>query len=150
MQLCASCAHDYNPDATSGPKNQHPEEDGLAVDGNRNTAWTTETYYNGLQSKPGVGLYVDAKPGVVARSMIIDTATPGFTVQIYARNSTPNPNVFDVGANGWVHVGGALAVHATQALRLDTAGVKYRYYLVWITSLGSHTSVSLNEVALYT
>ena len=64
MQLCASCAHDYNPDAISGPKNQHPGEDGLAIDGNRNTAWTTEIYYYGLQSKPGVGLYVDANPGV--------------------------------------------------------------------------------------
>jgi eukaryotic-like serine/threonine-protein kinase len=150
VQLCANCAHDYNPDASSGPKTQHPNEDGLAIDGNRNTAWTTETYYYGLQSKPGVGMYVDAKPGVVATSMIIDTATPGFTAQIYARNTTPNPAVFDVGPNGWVHVGGALYVHTTQTLRLNTAGLKYRYYLVWITSLGPHQSVSLNEVALYT
>ena len=82
--------------------------------------------------------------------MIIDTATPGFTAQIYARNSTPNAGVFDVGPNGWVHVGGGTYVHATQTLRLTTDGLRYRYYLVWITSLGPHQSVSLNEVALYT
>ena len=113
VQLCTSCAHDYNPDAVSGPKNQHPGEDGLAIDGNRNTAWTTETYYYGLQSKPGVGLYVDANPGVVARSMIIDTATPGYTVAIYARHSSPDPDTFDVGPNGWVKVGSASYVHST-------------------------------------
>ena len=150
VNLCASCAHDYNPDAISGPKSQHPGEDGLAIDGNRNTAWTTETYYYGLQSKPGVGLYVDAKPGVAARSMIIDTATPGFTVQIYARHTEPNPDTpFTVSPTGWVHVGGALSVHSSQTLDLHTNGVAYRYYLVWITRLGPHTSVALNEVALY-
>jgi serine/threonine-protein kinase len=148
--LCDTCAHDYNPDAISGPKNQNPSQDGLAIDGNRNTAWTTQTYYYGLQSKPGVGLYVDARPGVVARSMIIDTVTPGITVEIYARNSAPDPDAFDVGPHHWVKVGGASYVHATQTIRLDTGGVRYRYYLVWITNLGPHTSAALNEVALYT
>ena len=78
VNLCSTCAHDYNPDAISGPKNQNPGQVGLAIDNNRNTAWTTQTYYYGLQSKPGVGLYVDASPGVAARSMVIDTSTPGF------------------------------------------------------------------------
>ncbi|HEY5188973.1 MAG TPA: protein kinase [Solirubrobacteraceae bacterium] len=149
VNLCNNCAHDYNPDATSGPKSQHPGEVGLAIDDNRNTAWTTETYFYGLQSKPGVGLYVDASPGVAARSMVIDTATPGIEVQIYARRTSPNPNTFDSGPSGWVRVGGAVAIHATQTLKLRTAGVRYRYYLVWITNLGSHTQAAINEVALY-
>jgi serine/threonine-protein kinase len=149
VNLCSTCAHDYNPDATSGPKSQHPGEVGLAIDNNRNTAWTTETYFNGLQSKPGVGLYVSASPGVAARSMVIDTATPGFEVQIYGRSSPPNPNTFDVGPAGWVRLGGAVSVHSTQTIRLHTAGAKYRYYLVWITNLGPHPYDALNEVALY-
>jgi hypothetical protein len=149
VDLCATCAHDYNPDATSGPKTQHPGQAQLAIDNNRNTAWTTETYFYGLQSKPGVGLYVSASPGVAARSMVIDTATPGYEVQIYARSTAPDPAAFDTGPSGWVRVGGALFVHATQTLRLRTAGVRYRYYLVWITNLGSHTQVAINEVALY-
>ncbi|MGH2868555.1 MAG: protein kinase domain-containing protein, partial [Solirubrobacteraceae bacterium] len=149
VNLCSTCAHDYNPDATSGPKSQHPGEVGLAIDNNINTAWTTETYFNGLQSKPGVGLYVSAGSGVAARSMVIDTATPGLEVQIYGRRSSPNPNTFDVGPSGWVRVGGALSVHSTQTVRLRTAGVRYRYYLVWITNLGPHTFDALNEIALY-
>ncbi len=149
--LCSSCAHDYNPDALSGPKVQNPAEVGLAIDGNRNTAWTTEIYYSGsLQSKPGVGLYVSANPGVVARSMIIDTATPGYSVVIYARHDRPNPDTFDAGPGGWVKVGAAGDVHRTQTLRLDTGGVAYRYYLVWITSLGPHNQVAINEIGLYT
>ena len=149
MNPCSTCAHDYNPDATSGPKTQNPGEVGLAIDDNRNTAWTTQTYYYGLQSKPGVGLYVSLSPGVAARSMVIDTSTPGYEVQIYGRVSPPNPNVFDPGPSGWVRVGGAAFVHATQTLKLHTAGVKYRYYLVWITSLGSRQQAAINEVALY-
>jgi serine/threonine protein kinase len=150
ITLCTSCAHDYNPDALSGPKDQHPNEVGLAIDGNRNTAWTTETYYDNSLGKPGVGLYVDAKPGVAARSMLIDTATPGYSVVIYARRTPPNPNVFDTGPKGWVQVGGAPDVHPTQTIRLNTGVVPYRYYLVWITDLGNHNQVAVNEIALYT
>jgi hypothetical protein len=149
VELCGRCAHDYNPLAPTGPKVQHPDEVGLAIDGNRNTSWTTETYYTGLD-KPGVGLYVDASPGAAARSMILDTETPGYSVVIYASRVHPNPNTFTTGAGGWVKVGAAGDVRPTQTIRLDSAGVKYRYYLVWITSLGSHNQVAINEIALYT
>jgi len=149
VDLCGTCAHDYNPDAPTGPKIQHPDEVGLAIDGNRNTAWTTETYYNGLQ-KPGVGLYLDASPGVAAGSLILDTETPDYSVVIYASHVHPNPDTFTTGPDGWVRVAAAGDVHTTQTIRLDTAGVKYRYYLVWITSLGTHNQVAINEIALYT
>ncbi|MDQ2896856.1 MAG: protein kinase [Actinomycetota bacterium] len=149
VNLCAACAHDYNPDAISGPKTQNPGQVGLAIDNDRNTAWTTQIYYYGLQSKPGVGLYVDAAPGVAARSMLIDTTTPGIRVQIFARRTSPKPDVFDPGPTGWTHIGGALSVGTMQNLRLLTRGVRYRYYLVWITSLGPHTQAAINEVALY-
>jgi serine/threonine-protein kinase len=146
VTLCNSCAHDYNPDALSGPKDQHPNTVGLAIDGDRNSAWTTETYLNNALGKPGVGLYVDAKPGVAAGSMVIDTATPGYTVSIYARNAAPDPNTFD---SSWVKVGAVPSVHKTQTIPLRTAGTRYRYYLVWITSLGNHDQVAINEIALY-
>jgi len=150
VSLCDSCATDYNPDALSGPKNQHPAQDYLAIDGNRNTAWATETYVDDTLGKPGVGIYVDAKPGVAAGSLVIDTDTPGYKVTIYARRSKPNPDTFDTGPGGWVGVGNAPDVHSTQTITLHTAGVRYRYYLVWITSLGNHGSVDVNEIALYT
>jgi tRNA A-37 threonylcarbamoyl transferase component Bud32 len=147
--LCSRCAHDYNPDALSGPKNQHPTIVGNAVDGDRNTAWTTETYYDGL-GKPGVGIWVDARPGVAAGSLVLDTETPGYAVSIYGSKVTPDPNTFTTGANGWTKLGRVAAVKSTQTIRLHARGVKYRYYLVWITSLGDHNQVAVNEIALYT
>jgi serine/threonine-protein kinase len=149
ISLCATCAHDYNPLAPFGPKTQNPQTVGLAIDNNRNTAWLTEQYYDGLQ-KPGVGIYVTASPGVAARSMVLDTATPDYSVVIYARRTPPNPTAFDVDPTGWVRVGAAAYVHATQTISLATAAVKYSYYLVWITSLGTHNQVAVNEIALYT
>jgi eukaryotic-like serine/threonine-protein kinase len=156
--LCDSCARDYNPDATSGPKNQHPQLDQLAIDNDVNTAWTTEIYDNaqgqqsppGVLGKPGVGIYVDARPGVAARAIRVDTVTPGYSVVIYGRaagSGPPDPSSFDP---GWVKIGSARYVHRRQDIELATRGVRYRYYLVWITSLGPHNQVAVNEIALYT
>jgi serine/threonine-protein kinase len=149
VQLCATCAHDYNPLAPVGPKTQHPGEDGLAIDNQRGTDWTTEQYYNGLQ-KAGVGIYVDAKPGVKARSLVLDTVTPGFAATIYARNTPPRADAFDPGPTGWVKVGSVAKASARQTVSLNTGDVKYRYYLVWITALGNHNQAAINELALYT
>ena len=145
--LCQTCAHDYNPLAMGADKSQHPYQVGDAIDRIPSTAWTTEQYYNGLQ-KAGVGLYVTANPAVRASEMVIDTSTPGFAVTIYARNTPPSPDRFDVGPSGWVKVGSTPAVAATQSIAL-AASTTYRYYLVWITGLGHHNQVALNEVALY-
>ncbi len=148
VTLCGSCAHDYNPDAPYGPKTQNPGLDAYAVDGDRNTAWRTETYYDGFNKK-GVGLYVSVTP-VAAGSMRLDTATAGYRVVIYAARTRPDPDTFTVGAGGWTQVGAAASVGSSQTIRLHTGGVRYRYYLVWITSLGDHSQVAINEVALYT
>jgi serine/threonine protein kinase len=151
IPLCQSCAHDYNPDAISGPKNQNPNLDPYAVDGDPGTAWVTQIYYdNTLAGKPGVGLYVDAGKAVRAGSMLLETATPGYAVTIYGRTSPPNANTFDTGTGGWVKLGSVAAVQRRQTIRLTTSNVPYRYYLVWITSLGGHSQASINEIRLYT
>jgi eukaryotic-like serine/threonine-protein kinase len=149
VQLCTTCAHDYNPDALGSDKSQNPNLAGLAIDSNPNTAWETQQYYDGTLGKAGVGLYVDAAPGIVARNLVIDTATPGWSAQIWAANATPNRSVFVKGAGGWTQLASVPRVSARQKISL-TATTRYRYYLVWITSLPPHdNSVSLNEVGLY-
>jgi eukaryotic-like serine/threonine-protein kinase len=150
VQPCDSCATDYNPDALTPPKNQHPAQTPLAIDGNRNTGWSTESYVGDNLGKPGVGIYVDFKPGVAAGSMVLDTDTPGYAVTIYARTSRPNPDTFDAGPGGWVKVGTAPSVKRTQTIKLSSTTTRYRYYLVWITRLGNHSHVDVNEIALYT
>ena len=150
VQLCNTCVRDYNPDALGLDKTQNPTLVGYAIDGNPNTYWPTQQYYQHSLGKPGVGLYVDAKPGVAAGSMAIDTQTPGWSVKIYATNQTPNPDAFNSGPGGWHQVGSAGSVHSRQQITLSTGGARYRYYLVWITSLGGLLQVDVNEVALYT
>jgi serine/threonine-protein kinase len=150
VQLGQGAAHDFDP--LGDNKVENPGEVGLAIDGQLDTRWTTETYYAGQLAKAGVGLYVDAAPGVSAQTLRIDTSTPGFSVQIYARNTHPPLSWPDA---GWHLVGGASQVRARQDIRLTTNGAKYRYYLMWITSLGSNHGVrnelvGINELALYT
>ena len=150
VKPCTSCAHDYNPDALSGAKVQHPSQDGYAIDGDLSTAWTTETYDGDELGKPGVGLYVSYKPAVAAGSMILHTSTPGYSVQIYATNQTPNDNTFNSGPDGWHKLATVASVKSKQTIRLDTDAVRYHYYLVWITALNGHGSVAINEISLYT
>jgi len=145
-----SGAHDYNPDALSGPKAQNPADDGLAVDGNVNTAWPTEHYYSGQLGKPGVGLYVDASKPVQAQKIEIYTQSPGWSVQIWATNSPPDPAVFTTGPGGWTRLAQLASVQRKQPITLQTPKTGYRYYLVWITSLPPGQDIAyINEVAVY-
>jgi serine/threonine-protein kinase len=154
IHLAQTAAHDYNPFGT-GP--EHPDEVSNAIDGDPNTTWSTEHYLNAALGKPGVGLYVDASPGVAARAIAIQTPTPGFFAAIYAANN------FDEGLSygaavplakrGWTPLAGAQPIGRQTVIRLDTGGVRYRYYLVWITKLQREeqpggTAVQIAEVTL--
>jgi eukaryotic-like serine/threonine-protein kinase len=150
IDLCQHCAHDYNPDAVSGPKSQNPGADGLAIDGNISTAWPTEHYYTGKLGKAGVGLYVDAGTPVRARKLVIYTQTPNWSAQIWGSNSLPDPEVFDGGPGGWTQLAQVASVARNTPISLDPPKSGYRYYLVWITGLPpGKMLVDLNEVALY-
>ncbi|MGI8903948.1 MAG: protein kinase domain-containing protein [Solirubrobacteraceae bacterium] len=145
VALCQSCAHGYNPLGT--PKQEHPADAGLAVDNNPNTAWTTQNYYSAQLGKAGVGIYVDASPGTSARVLQIRTSTPGWNATIYARNDTPP---VDHGPPaGWARLAATTNIGRTQRISLAAAGVRYRYYLVWITGLGGHMRLAINELTLY-
>ena len=150
IALCAACARDYNPDAISGPKTQNPNLVGYTVDGDPGTAWTTQIYYDNTLGKPGVGVYVDAGRPVVAGTMNLVTQTPGYAASIYGRTTTPNPDTFDTGSDGWTKLGSVASVQAHQTIHLNAGRVAYRYYLVWITSLGGRSQAAINEIGLNT
>jgi serine/threonine protein kinase len=144
VQLCQSCAHDFDP--LGDNKAEHPDQVGLSIDGQLDTKWTTESYQNANLGKAGVGIYVDANPGTVATALRVDTDTPGFAAQVYARNDQPpltwpNPSWHLVGASG--------KVKRRQDIQISTGGARYRYYLLWITDLGSNDQIAINELALY-
>jgi len=142
VSLCQSCAEGFNP--LGDPKNEHPNP-GLAIDNQLGTAWTTQRYTGGNLGKAGTGIYLDASPGTTVREVVIHTSTPGWTAAVYARNDRPPLTWPD---SGWAQLSSPKVVSSKQDIRL-TSAARYRYYLVWITSLGGRPQVSINEITLY-
>jgi eukaryotic-like serine/threonine-protein kinase len=142
VDLKSDAAGDYDPD---GDGKESPEATQNAIDGNPTTNWDTETYRAGLQGvhKAGVGLYVDAGRPVAARRLDLVTATPGFEAEVYAANTVPG----DIGE--WTRVSGRKRVGETAKIQLDTAGQRFRNYLVWIVALPESNKANILELSLY-
>jgi len=155
VPLAQTAAHDYNPFGT-GPENR--EKDQSAVDGDPNTSWSTEQYYDGTLKKAGgtgVGLYVDAAPNVDAKQIEIQTPTPGFSAQVYVANkidlSLPYGDSTPLTKRGWQGpVGEDADVRNGAHIQLTLGGKRYRYYLLWITKLPPNMqSASIAELTLF-
>jgi tRNA A-37 threonylcarbamoyl transferase component Bud32 len=144
VSLAQSAAHDYDPIGGDG---EHPSEASFVVDDVPTTTWSTETYNAGALNKAGVGIYLDAKPGVAARVLQIRSPTPAWSVEVYASRdsvprSFPDPR--------WQKVGADAQVSTRQRIDLDTARRRFRYYLVWITALPPDGErVEIAELALF-
>src|SRR4051812_34904751 len=128
INLASSAAHDYDP---FGDKVEHGDQTSAAIDDDRNSTWSTESYSGGQLGKDGVGLYVDAKPGVAARRIVIRTPTPGWSGAVYGATLGPPATI----GPGWTKLMDLRDVSARQDIRLSTGAKKYRYYLIWITQL---------------
>jgi eukaryotic-like serine/threonine-protein kinase len=143
ISLAQDSAHDYDPYGT-GSSGEHPDQRGLAVDRDVSTFWSTETYRGGLANKPGVGLYVDARPGVAARALELRTPDPGWTAGVYGAAGGPPDDI-----SGWKLLAPARTVtEERQRFDLDTGRRRYRYYLVWITRLAGDQG-KVSEVYLF-
>ncbi len=148
-----STASAYNPDGFDGDITQNNAEAPLAIDGDTDTIWSTDTYINGsFTQKPGVGIFVTA-PAVAAQKLTVLTSTPGWAATIYGTNTQPDPS--DFAASGWVKLASTTSARSTQRFILSDHGqeantVKYSYYLVWITALPSgQESASIGEIKLF-
>jgi serine/threonine-protein kinase len=140
-------AQDFDP---LGDDDEHADQAFLAVDKNPGTSWTTESYSGGtIAGKKGVGLYIDAAPGVAATSIEIDTPKPGWQAEIHVAPDGDAPNGAP-GQGDWKHVGGGRVKHKRQRFTLRTDGKPYRYYLVWITKLPPGAErVEISDVSLF-
>jgi eukaryotic-like serine/threonine-protein kinase len=140
VQLSQTAAHDYNPFGT-GPENRDLIDN--VVDSDPNTSWSTEQYYDGTLKKPGgvgLGIYLDAAPGVLAKAVEVQTETPGFAVQIYAADhidlNLPYGNSTPLSSRGWLGpIGASAHVNHGERIPLTLAGRPHRYYLLWMTTL---------------
>jgi serine/threonine-protein kinase len=152
VQLAQTAAHDYNPFGT-GP--EHPTQVSNVIDGDPNTTWSTEHYVEGtLGSKPGLGVYLDASPGVEARTVEIQTPTPGFTAAIYASTSfreLPYGDSTPLTQRGWTQLAPARTIGSNTTIPLSNpTDSLYRYYLIWILTLPpSSETAEIEEVTLF-
>jgi tRNA A-37 threonylcarbamoyl transferase component Bud32 len=145
VSLGQSRAHDFDP--YGDDHDEHGEDVGRVLDDDPGTSWTTEHYQGGFGDKPGVGIYVDAKPGVVGKRLDIRTSTTGWQGKIYVSNSV-NPDATDL--SDWKDLGTTVdATKKNLSVQLDTAGQKFRYYLLWITKLPPSGQAAISEIVLF-
>jgi tRNA A-37 threonylcarbamoyl transferase component Bud32 len=143
VALCQNCAQGFNPLGT--PSNEAGDP-GLAIDDQPNTFWRTQQYYDHKLEKAGTGVYLNASPGTSARALRIVDATPGFRVSIYARKTQPPLRWPD---SDWVRVAAPARVGTNTLIHLKTGGRRYSYFLVWITGLGGHEQLAIDQLTLY-
>jgi serine/threonine-protein kinase len=153
VDLSQTAANSYNPFGT-GPEDR--DRVGNLVDGDPNTTWSTEQYYEGTLRKAGgvgLGVYLDAAPRVRARALQIQTPTPGFAVQVYVADhidlSLPYGDATPLAARGWQGpVGASKSVASTERVKINVSR-GYRYYLMWMTALPpGQQSATISELTL--
>ena len=145
VSVAAASANDYDP---LGDDEEHPELADRVVDRDPGTRWVTESYSSGLEgaNKAGVGIYVDAKPGVEAVRMEIQSPETGWKAEIFGATGGRVPEDID---DGWTRLGGGTVKTDHQRFKLAASGERYRYYLVWITALPEgQQRVEIGEIAL--
>ncbi len=162
--LGQSAASSYNPFGT-GP--EHATSVASTVDGDLNTSWSSEHYLNDELGKPGLGVALDATPGVAASAIEIQTPSPGFLAAIYGSTgystasdvgsggrgagaaaasavatgdtdaSSPDGGAKALAALGWTQLAPARAIGSRTTISINPGRLVYLYYLVWITKLPS-------------
>jgi serine/threonine-protein kinase len=145
---CGTCAQGFNP--LGSPSNEAPNAS-LAIDNQLGTYWDTQQYYDHRLNKEGTGIYVNlgtrSPRGTTGRYLRIIDATPGFRATIYARHNAP-PNRWP--DPGWTAISASTLVGKNTSIPLTARSTRYRYFLVWITNLGGHEQLSIDEILLYT
>lgn len=156
VPLSDSAAVPYDP---FGDGSEHEAESRRMLDGVGSTAWTSETYYSGLQ-KAGVGVALDAKPGVTAKAVGIRTATPGFTVSIWGANGDlPESRVAGSGPaggtppsrppEGWARLSPDRQADRATTVRLTPPLARHRWYLIWVNRLApDQRTIEISEATL--
>jgi len=126
--IAIESADDFDP--APGDETEHPDEVGFAIDANPQTTWSTEVYESEtLNSKEGVGIYLDAGEAVKATELNVETPSPGFAMEIYATAEDP-PDTLE----GWGEpIGTAATVTREETIEIDPPAAA-RYYLLWITT----------------
>ena len=143
----SATATDFDPVTSGGGGEEHSDETFMAVDGDKSSFWTSETYPAGLEGVPkdGVGLVVEAESPALPTEIDLITDGSGWTYEIYSsKEATIPPNLSDWGSP---ISGEATADSRSVAEPLDPTG-KGRYFLIWVTSIPDEGSAQIGGVTL--
>ncbi len=129
---------DFDPQGGDG---EHPDEVDLAVDGDPNTAWTTENYQDPLSAlgKDGVGLVLDLGDSVEVASVEVQGCSDCGLLVGHASEAASD-------ASGFETVDETDAAGDPESFEFDS--VADRYWLIFVTELpgGGGGSASISEV----
>ena len=123
-------AGDFDPHGGDG---EHGDEVERAFDRDIDTGWTTQQYRAPLAAlgKPGVGLWFDLGEAVDVRSVALELATAGVSVEVYSREAPPD--LSNETEEAWDRVGAKDDLAAEDSVAIESSA--RRYWLVWITAL---------------
>lgn len=116
-----------------GSQPENPEQTGLAIDGDPETAWSTLEYYDPLElQKAGVGLYVDLGSPQVVAGLEAGMLHSGADVEVRVAPESADSAPSDI--TGWDRVLRERPAGDTLRGDLDDP-VTTRYVLIWFTKL---------------
>jgi hypothetical protein len=130
----------------SGEGTPDNEDDvGLLVDGDRNTGWSTDSYYQQFPVyKEGLGIMMRFDQPMAASSVTIDSPSPGTVLEV---RGAPGP---DAPLYKTTILGVATLGNGSTVIQLQP-GPPTKYLLLWITELsggGDHNRSELSEVGV--
>jgi hypothetical protein len=116
-----------------GNGNENGEDAPDAFDGNADTSWKTQTYFDPLEAqKPGVGMWVDLGSVKEVGNVKLTLVGTGSDLELRAAPEAASdaPGSLDA----WQQVGKAAGAGDNAEIKLDEP-VKTRFLLVWFTKL---------------
>jgi hypothetical protein len=116
----------------------------LIVDGTTRTGWRTPAFADPT-ARPQLGVYVDLASAVKVRKLVLETSTPGMSVEVYGAVKGPPSSITD---SGWDHLATRDGL-ASKKTAIALPNRAFRYILVWIVGLppGAHTA-AISELSL--
>lgn len=129
--LAVASAVSFDPQTRDPEKQEREDLVPLAFDGDRNTAWVTETYrredFGGL--KDGVGLLLSLDEATTVSAVDLTTNTVGYTVEIYVGDTFgPDPTAWGPPA--------AQVGDGPPEVSLDLTDARGSVVLVWVRDTG--------------
>ncbi len=130
----------FDPFSPDPDKTERQDLVGFLIDGqpgtDEDTSWQTEGYEVRLP-KAGVGAWVAADDPFAAAELQLRTDLEGWGYEVYATNDPRAARTLD----DWTQISQReLAADDGRPVALNTDGVRYRAYLIWITRLAVDTT----------